>query len=829
MTLLRIFAFLFIPVLLAANGTDPGISKKTHFAVRLESSIQVDGQLDELAWQQVPPTSDFTQFSPNPGAAPSQPTEVWILYDDAYLYLGARLYDSRPDSILMEMDDRDRLGNTDYFGIILDPYQDGINGFGFFVTSAGVQYDIRYSALDGGGNPDVRDGDTNWDAVWESAVQLDNQGWVVELKIPYSAIRFPDSQVQRWNVNFFRSIRRLREDIFWNSVDPNLNGLMNQSGQLEGIRDVKAPVRFQATPFIAGYVDNLRDPNSNPSSNWTRSFNGGMDIRYGLTDAFTLDMTLIPDFGEAISDNQILNLTPFEVRFDENRQFFTEGVELFNKGGFFYSRRIGGNPLNAGNLSSRLTSVDSILSNPGQTQLVNATKISGRNQNGLGLGFFNAVEAPTYAEVLDKETGEKRQVLTSPLTNYNVSVVDQNLKNNSFVTLINTNVWRAGADYDANLTGTVFTLRNKENSYAVSGTAALSQQYFPDSIGLGHTYNLNLAKTSGEWQWELNYNEESDTYDPNDLGFLLNNNERSANAGIRYRRYEPFGRFIRGGAELWLNYRQLYAPNYFTSFGINLEGWMMTEKFFAFGAWTYIEPVPAYDYFDSRQFGLPVLIPASANTGAWISTDYRKKFAIDVRSNFRKFDQENRYRWSWEISPRFRFNDRFSLIASTDHTIFEDDIGYAATTDAGVPIVGIRDRHIIENSMRLKYTFTNRMNLNVRMRHYWSSVTYNSLHELNEDGTLKPTEYDNFEDNSFNAFNIDAIYRWRFAPGSDIFIIWKNTILNYADDPEDVRYAYTGSVNDLGLLPQRNSLSVKIIFFLDYFETATKIKNGELF
>src|SRR4030095_2457091 len=158
--------------------------------------------------------------------------------------------------------------------------------------------------------------------------------------------------------------------------------------------------------------------------------NGGMDVKYGISQAMTLDMTLIPDFGQVQSDNQILNLTPFEVKFNENRSFFTEGTELFNKGNFFYSRRVGGTPIHYNDVYSSMDSTQHIVKNPTETRIANATKISGRLQSGLGIGFFNAITSPTYATVED-EAKNQEKIQTSPLTNYNIAVLNQSLTYNS--------------------------------------------------------------------------------------------------------------------------------------------------------------------------------------------------------------------------------------------------------------------------------------------------------------------------------------------------------------------------------------------------------------
>lgn len=238
--------------------------------------------------------------------------------------------------------------------------------------------------------------------------------------------------------------------IFWNHVDQNINGFLTQEGYWTGLTNIKPPIRLQLSPYLSYYTNHF--PSNLPDkSNYTTQVNGGMDLKWGINQSFTLDATLIPDFGQVQSDAQVLNLTPFEVRFNENRSFFTEGTELFNKGGLFYSRRIGGTPINLYSVYDQLGNNESVISNPTETKLLNATKISGRTQHGLGIGVLNAVTSETTAIIENKETGEKRSLVTDPLTNYNVFVLNKSLKYNSSVSLINTNVLRTGSTYDANV------------------------------------------------------------------------------------------------------------------------------------------------------------------------------------------------------------------------------------------------------------------------------------------------------------------------------------------------------------------------------------------
>lgn len=801
----------------------PDLMKKQTEALRIENSLKIDGVADELAWQNATIAEGFIQNEPNPGATPSQPTEVKVLYDNTAIYIHALMLDSQPDSILNEMTERDNIGNSDWFGVVLDAYQDGNNGVGFFVTPSGVQFDTKF-AVSGrrrGGGPRglIFSGDRNWDAIWDATSKITDRGWEVEMKIPYSAIRFPNQEYQIWNINFARMIRRSREQLFWNEVNPEIAGYLNQSGQISGISNIKSPVRLSATPFISVYGENYYDKDSNPKSSWGRSFNGGMDIKYGINDAFTLDMTLVPDFGQVRSDNEVLNLSPFEVRFDENRQFFTEGTELFNKAGLFYSRRVGGKLIYRGDAEDNLQAGEEVIENPREAQLINATKISGRANNGLGLGFFNAVSAESHATIENMETGDRREFVTNPLTNYNVFVLDQNLKNNSYVTFTNTNVLRFGDDYDANTTGALFNLKNKAQSYSLQGNAAVSQQYFQDSTELGNSVSLRLNRTSGKWQWSLNYNHETETYDINDLGFLNNNNERSFSANMRYFQFKPFGKFNSGDAGTWIRYSRLYAPNVYNDFGIWLWGRLVTKKFFSFGFNSNFEPFVTYDYFEPRtdDFSRYYRFPRNYRINVWISTDFRKKLALEMEGQVRNWDEDGRIQYQIEFKPRWRVNDQLSFAWEMESTYSFKDVGYVTERDNGDIILGRRDNIEFENLLNATYIFNNRMSFSFRLRHYWAKAEYKSFGLLNEEGILDQTDYNEFSDNSFNAFTIDAVYRWRFAPGSDIFVVWKNNTAYFgSDSQEDVTYSYGESVGNLLDIPQSNSLSLKVIYYLDY-------------
>jgi hypothetical protein len=460
---------------------------KSVSARRTTSAPKIDGVIDESVWVDVPIATDFIESRPQPGRleARDKRTEVKFLYDDNAIYVAARMF-CNPDSIARELVSRDRVGSADFIGVVFDTYLDKINANGFYVTAAGSQFDAKYSP--------VGDEDENWNAVWESSIKIDEKGWTAEFRIPYSALRFSSKDIQSWGLNIVR--KRFMENVqtFWNFVDPKVNGFINQAGVLNGFERIEAPLRLSFSPYVSSLISHY-PYNTAGVKNTTASLNGGMDLKYGINNSFTLDMTLIPDFGQVQSDSRILNLTPFEVKFDENRSFFTEGTELFNKGDLFYSRRIGASPSYFKDVNSKLENGEIVIKSPQESKVLNATKVSGRTAGGLGIGVFNAITNTMYAEVEDP-SGKRRSIESQPLTNYNVFVLDQSLKHNSSVSVINTNVLREGSTYDANVSAFLFTVNDKDNAYYVKGDGKLSyltgEQQSPSNTGYSYALETLL-------------------------------------------------------------------------------------------------------------------------------------------------------------------------------------------------------------------------------------------------------------------------------------------------------------------------------------------------
>ncbi|MCZ2101553.1 MAG: carbohydrate binding family 9 domain-containing protein [Chitinophagales bacterium] len=790
---------------------------------RLNTSIHIDGILDEEAWMEADKAINFIQKEPMPGAQAMFKTEVYFLYDNHAVYIGARMWDDEPEKILREFSLRDELGNADNFTVFFDPFRSGLNGFQFKVTASGVQLDASVTN---------HEEDSNWNAVWESAVSQDAQGWFVEMKIPYSALRFPADPVQQWNIQFNREVRRYRESTYWSAVDPNIAGWVQQSGRVTGIENIKSPVRLSLTPYLSGYLNTSKDPNIGHSKTAvSTAYSAGMDLKYGLNDAFTLDMTLIPDFGQVLSDKQVLNLTPFEVFYEENRQFFTESTELFNKENIFYSRRIGGLPLKYVEVYQNLQEGERIIENPTNSRLFNATKISGRTSQGTGIGFFNAIVSEENA-IIETIDGSTRKFKTNPLTNYNAIVVDQNLKHNSFISVMNTNVTRVGDDYDANVTGAYFNLKTKDQQYQVAGFAVMSQQFFESQTNRGYSYNLDIGKVSGKWIYSVGHRADTDKYNPNDMGFLLYPNYQNFFIQGGYQQYYPKNpQKVHTSLTGELNYSRLYNPNVYTGVEVSLSQFTLYKNRLGAGWDIVINPIEIRDYFEPRVADLSryLALPGSIKASGSISTDYRKPVALDLKLGLKYFDKSGQAYYSVGFSPRFRLNNRFSLNTSTALDYYKDEPGFANKSVVMQEIIGLspedilfgyRNRLTVENAITGKYIFNAVMGLNIRVRHYWDKVLYHEFGRLLDNGHIEGLAFDGLDnqkepifDRNVNIFNVDLQYNWRFAPGSDIIVVWKNQIFN-SDKSFDANWFSNFSSLSKGY--QENNFSIRVLYYLDY-------------
>lgn len=787
-------------------------------ATRVTKPIKIDGLINEDAWKDAPVMTDLVEFRPTVGAVekPETKTVAYLLYDDEGIYFGGYCYERTKDSIAMELSGRDGFGTNDYIGLIFDTYYDKQNGFEYFVTPLGEQWDAKMSA---------DDEDFSWNAVWKSNVVIHNDGWSFEMFIPYSAIRFGKKDVQNWGLNITRRRRKTEQQYTWNPINPNVNGFLTQEGMWTGISGIKPPLRLQFSPYFSTYIDHYKSGTPG-EKDWTSSVNGGMDVKYGINQAFTLDVTLIPDFGQVVSDRRVLNLSPFEVKYTENRPFFTEGTELFNKGNLFYARRIGIDPILVHSVGEYATTNDKIIKNPGQSKLINATKISGRTAKGLGIGVLNAVTNTRYVTLEDNISKERRKEVIDPLTNFSVIVLDQTLKNNSSVSLVNTNVWRSGSDYDANVTAGLFSFNDKKNMWNVSGKVANSRQIGISQDGKtlsGYSHNLSFGKTSGRFNFNIGQELADKKYDTRDMAYFTNSNfiDHFLWAGYRWIKPKSFYNNI------YLNFRAYYSRRLsngkFQNANINANVNGQMKNLWFVGAFVGYEP-KSNNFYEPRREGRMFRGWSSVFGNFWFETNNAKKYNVYSELMYVKRSLFNSERYEFTINNRYRFNNKFSVNHNLNLAPQNNNTGFAGFAVNDI-IFGMRDIKTVENTLGIKYSFNARMSINTNVRHYWSQVKYQKFFVLQTDGSLAPTVYGVNANQNYNVFNVDAVYTWQFAPGSFINIVWKNS-LPYGDFTRVITQDYLKNFSNTLDLPHQNNLSFKVIYFLDYLQLKKKKKTS---
>ncbi len=786
--------------------------KKSLNILKAYNPPKIDGILNDDAWKNADEAKDFIQFRPEMGIKDSLGIKTYVkaTYDDNAMYFGAYLHDD-PSKIMNQLTTRDNFGQSDFFCIVINPNNDAQNDTEFFIFPSGTQADAI-------ANPSI-DEDFGWNAVWESKVTLVDDGWILEVKIPYSALRFSNKNIQTWGLQFHRRFSRDGSQFTWNAIDRTKGNIGLYHGELRGLENIESPTRLSFYPFTSGLINNY-----DGKTETDLSF--GLDVKYGITENFTLDATLVPDFSQAGFDNLELNLGPFEQTFSEQRQFFTEGVDLFNKGDLFFSRRIGSTPI--GDVSLGIN--EEVTDYPNTVKVLNAIKVSGRTKNGLGIGLFNAITEKTKAVIRDTLTGDLREDVVEPIANYSVLVIDQQFNKNSSVSLINTNVTRNGHFRDANVTGLVFDISNKRNTYNIQGQAKMSHLNLLDSTSTGYSTFFGIRKAHGKFRYSFDHSYADTKYDINDLGLLYRNNYNNFGVDISYRIFEPtkkLNNYYIGG---YYNHNRLATPGVYTGNGFGFNYNAHTKKLNDYGANVNFQVGKQYDYFEPRKEGRFFIYENRINSNIWYSSNYNKKIAFDANFGGATYFEKNRNstEFWYSISPRIRFNDKLLITYSFDYSKDIKDRGYTTTVDNDI-IFGERDRKTLTNSISGKYTFSSFHALSLTFRNYWSTVNYNNdLFVLQDNGRLSQnSEYTaetlpNNPNINYNTWNLDFSYSWQFAPGSILTALYRNQLFNYDNASRD---NYGRSLKTLFDQPIQNTFSLRIQYYIDYNNLKNVFKN----
>ncbi|HSH20706.1 MAG TPA: DUF5916 domain-containing protein, partial [Draconibacterium sp.] len=533
--------------------------KRVYYATRTELKPKIDGKLDDECWQKVGTwDGGFIQQQPHQAKPPSQETEIKILYDDKYLYFAIIAHDNEPEKMSPLLGRRDDYTVGDISGIALDSYNDKQTAFEFNLTSAGQKVDLMHLGEYGW--------DFNWNAVWDGKTSLGDSAWYAEMRVPFTQLRFANKKEHVWGMHIWRWIYRLSEETQWKLIPVDAPAMVYIFGELRGISDIPYKRNFEVMPYAkAKYISESED---------NRNFGFGIDGKIGVSSDFTLDYTVNPDFGQVEADPSELNLTSYEVFYDEKRPFFLEGKSIleFNADHdmMFYSRRIGHAP----SLRPELTA-DQTLSMPDNTSILNALKLTGKNKSGLSLGLVNSMTAKENATIYNGSG--KRHEVVEPFTNYFIGRVKQDFNKGSTtiggmitstvrnvkdenLEFLPDNSLVGGFDFEHNWLNRKYFVNAKSFYSKIKGSETAISRMQQSAVHLYQRedadyldYNNNLTSLSG-WGGQLSGGKRSGKFrvtgmvdwrspgvDLNDVGFMRQADFINEDIGITYLVNEPKG------------------------------------------------------------------------------------------------------------------------------------------------------------------------------------------------------------------------------------------------------------------------------------------------
>lgn len=668
-------------------------------AVRVQGAPPaIDGDISDPAWSHAPVADGFVQLEPREGRPASERTEARLLYDDEAIYVAFRAWDSQPDSIAAQLTRRDQGSYSDRVHVVIDSYFDRRTAFHFAVNPLGVKMDLyRY---------DDTEEDTGWDAVWDAAAQTDSEGWTVEFRIPLSQLRFSEAEEQTWGINFARDIARRNETAVWAPLSRQDAAMVSRFGLLEGIRNLEPASRIEVLPYTATSV--TRSPGNPENPYWDATDPAGRvgaDLRIGVTNNLTMDLTVNPDFGQVEADPGQVNLTAFETFFPERRPFFQEGASIFRFGigmgdgdggneQLFYSRRIGRAPQGEAPDDAEWSE------NPDRTRILSAGKLSGKTDSGWSVGLLNAVTgAESIRSIVDDEEIE---VEVEPLTNYSVARLQRDFREGaSAVGGIATATFRDGAAADElglrqeayaggvdvrhrfrnqtmELRGYLLGSHVLGSEEAIHATQRSSARYFqrPDADHVeldptassltGWSAAMELLKTSGgPWRFGTITQTRSPGFEVNDLGFMPRSDFFTQAAFVGYRQTEP-GETLRnwgGNANAWTGWT--FGGEH-VDLGGNINGSLTTNGNVNMHGGVNVNAAT----LDTRLLRGGPAVRGERRWNGWggVSSDSRRDLQLRLNTNWSARSEADS--WSVSLSPslRWRPSQRTTLHVGPSYT-----------------------------------------------------------------------------------------------------------------------------------------------------------------
>ena len=739
----------------------------------------MDGKLDEAAWASAAPITQFTQFNPDEGQAPTQRTEVRILYDDNALYIGATMYDTAgPTGISTRLVRRDNDFDSDFFQVVIDGYHDHLSRAFFTVNPSGSKQDqigIGASCCDSG-----------WDPVWQVESRINADGWVAEIRIPFSQLRYASDSVQTWGLQLRRWIQRRQEADDWSFWKRTESGGPQRFGHLEGLRIAHTGRHLELLPYVASAARAIEVDKKDPFNYGVKpSARVGADVKYLLTSNLTLDATINPDFGQVEVDPAVVNLSAFETSFDEKRPFFVEGSGVFGFGGFncyfcsnvsplsaFYSRRIGRAPTGA----PLAYAAGKYVKLPDASTILGAAKVSGRTSNGFTLGLLDAVTNREAANLRLLDGSSSSQVV-EPLTNFFVGRVKKDFhRGNLVVGAIATSVARQmDTVFASRLTGHAefyggdvrYTWGNQAYSFIANtglstiegdSTVILSKQrssarYFqrPDrgagSSGflsnqldpsathmIGAAGYARIAKESGSWLWETAVNVRTPGFENNDLAFLTRSDYVWYNANV-FRQWQTPTRWYRNVSVIVGGQQQSNFEGDLTDRQAQAFVSTTTPQFWNISSFYIWHPA----LLDDRLLrGGPVVErPGTGYYALNVNTDSRKRLVFSTNTSY-SWNQHGGNGLSLGTTANYRPTSNVVVSFGPSYNKSNSLLQYLSSVRDATASNFFGTRYILSGlkqtqvalDTRLNVTFSPRMTLELYAQPFFASGHYDSFKEF---------------------------------------------------------------------------------------------------
>lgn len=811
------------------RATPPGNITR---ATRIEQSPVLDGRDNDPVWRDAIRIEEFRQVEPTENGEPAFPTSARVVYDEKFLYVFVRAHDPHPDSIVRRLSRRDVGTNSDQIGLVIDAYHDRRTGVQLSVNPVGVRYDAVVF-LDNQTDP-------AWDGVWEAATRVDSAGWTAEFRIPFSQLRFNDQPEHIFGFGVYREIgRRNQKDAWPPTYRASRQALMSQIGTLEGLSGITRSAKLELLPFVT--TSNLTEQRPDGWAHPQRAAMG-LDMKYGIKENLTLDATVNPDFGQVEADPAVLNLTAFEVRFEERRPFFQEGVGMFRCQpcqGIFYPRRIGRTP--------------QLRSNPGDplfTTILGAAKLTGRFTGGYNIGVIDAMT--------QREVGVTGKTV-EPQTNYLVARASRDLRGGStsigvITTAVNRSLDEETEDFlrrSANIaviegfhrfaddqyevgayTGRV-VVTGSEQAIARTQLSSVHLHQRPDgdvkfdstrtSLS-GGVVAFNLSKISGALRYSSFVRLASPEMELNDAGLVPLINDRSIRNNISHRSLRPTS---------W--YRSYFGffetENHWTSGGLpsgstmRVHGGLTMPNNWGW-ALTYYLNNPTTNYCTSCARGGPAL-----------RTDPSQMFQLNISGDNRRAVIP-RLEWavgaadrgrSWErrgsLGADLRISSRFSTSLSVGANKRVDNQQWVANyghflSDTTHFTFGRLSQTTVSMTARASFTATPLLTFQFYAQPFMSAGSYGDWRELDApraeryDDRFKAYRTDVVPGGfNFKQFNSNAVVRWEYRPGSTLFLVWQQGRLQ--DALNRGTFEFERDYRDLFRAHPVNTFLVKATYFFN--------------